>query len=150
MTGTDYRLPRKPLRPGDPIDLSDLAVIEEMPVKALITSPAEGFDARPGEAVEVRGFAWSGHGSVRSVQVSGDGGRTWTEAALEPAADRFAWSRFRAALPAGGGGSVEVLARATDEAGNEQPLDGAVWNPRGYCNNGVHRVAGAVRASAAA
>jgi DMSO/TMAO reductase YedYZ molybdopterin-dependent catalytic subunit len=150
MTETDYRLPRRPLRPGDPIDLSDLAVIEEMPVKSLVTAPADGFVARPGEEIEVRGFAWSGHGPVRRVEVSADGGETWREAELEPAPDRFAWSRFRATVGIGDGGTVTVLARATDETGATQPLDAATWNPRGYCNNGAQRIVGTVGARAAA
>src|SRR5215213_345220 len=79
MTETDYRLPRRPLRPGDPIDLADLAVIEDMPVKSLVTSPGDGFVARPGERIEVRGFGWSGRGPVRTVTVSADSGKTWRE-----------------------------------------------------------------------
>jgi sulfite oxidase len=149
MTGTDYRLPRRPLRPGDPIDLADLAVIEEMPVKSLVTAPAGGFVARPGERIEVRGFAWSGHGPVQAVAVSADGGETWRETELEPAPDCFAWARFRALVTVGESGTVAILARATDETGRTQPLD-ATWNPRGYCNNAAHRVAGTVGACAAA
>jgi DMSO/TMAO reductase YedYZ molybdopterin-dependent catalytic subunit len=149
MTETDYRLPRRPLRPGDPIDLADLAVLEEIPVKSLVTAPADGFVARPGERIEVRGFAWSGHGPVRAVAVSADGGETWRETELEPAPDRFAWARFRAAVTVGESGPVAILSRATDETRRTQPLD-ATWNPRGYCNNAAHRVAGTVGACAAA
>jgi sulfite oxidase len=150
MTETDYRLPRRPLRPGDPIDLADLAVIEDMPVKSLVTSPADGFVAGLSEGIEVRGFAWSGHGPIRTVTVSADSGKTWREAKLEPAPDRFAWARFRAPVTLGESGTVAILAQATDETGATQPLDGATWNPRGYCNNGAHRIVGTVRAHAAA
>ena len=150
MTETDYRLPVRPLAPGDPIDLSDLAVIHEMPVKSLITAPSDGFVAAAGDAVEVRGFAWSGVAPIRSVAVSGDGGATWGEAELGPMPDRFAWRRFRALVTAGTGVPATILARATDESGATQPLGHATWNPRGYCNNGIHRVTGSVHAAAAA
>jgi sulfite oxidase len=42
-------------------------------------------------------------------------------------------------------GLIEIIARASDAAGRAQPLDSAPWNPKGYCNNTVHRVRGRVR-----
>ncbi|HEX8168380.1 MAG TPA: sulfite oxidase [Beijerinckiaceae bacterium] len=143
MTGTNYRLPAAPVRPGDAVDPARFSVIADMPVKSLITSPAEGFEAVAGGSVEVCGVAWSGHVPLASVAVSVDGGATWREAALEEA-EPFAWRRFTARLPVPGPGAVAVMARAANAAGRAQPLDGAPWNPRGYCNNAVHRVAGRV------
>ncbi|MFL5232601.1 MAG: sulfite oxidase [Microvirga sp.] len=143
MTGTNYRLPREPVRPGDAIDPARFAVITDMPVKALITAPLAGFAASPGE-LAVRGVAWSGHIPVASVAVSADGGASWCEASLEAGADRFAWRRFTAPIAAKGFGPVTIMARATDAKGGAQPLDSAPWNPRGYCNNAVHRVVGTI------
>ncbi len=142
MTGLDYRMPRTPLRPGEDFAGTPFDVITDMPVKSLITAPLEGFSARG--PVALRGFAWSGHVPLAKVEVSGDGGATWRPARLEPAASPWAWRRFEAelALPPG---AVEVMARATDAAGNAQPM-APVWNPRGYLNNAVHRVRGEVRA----
>lgn len=137
MNGTDYRLPRHPVEPGTKPDITDFAVIVDMPVKSHITFPADG--ARlPGGKTEIRGFAWSGHIPVVSVDMSADGGVTWQPAQLESETERFAWRRFRASvtLPAG---EAVLVARATDEAGRQQPLT-PPWNPRGYCNNAVHRV----------
>ena len=42
-----YRFPKHPGVPGQPVDRADLEVIEGMPVKSYITSPAEGKSARP-------------------------------------------------------------------------------------------------------
>ena len=42
MTGLDYRLPRRPLTPGETPDPADFAVITGMPPRALITSHAAG------------------------------------------------------------------------------------------------------------
>jgi DMSO/TMAO reductase YedYZ molybdopterin-dependent catalytic subunit len=141
MTGTDYRLPLDPVGPGDPIDPTRFAVITDIPVKSLITSPAEGFRCSAGAALEVRGFAWSGATPVARVEVSADDGATWLPAALEEAGHRFAWRRFRTRvqpMP----GPLRLVARARDAAGRLQPVGGARWNPRGYANNGAHRVAG--------
>jgi DMSO/TMAO reductase YedYZ molybdopterin-dependent catalytic subunit len=144
MNGTDYRLPRTPLHPGDKIDPANFVVITDMPVKSLITAPAADFVAQAGVPLEVRGFAWSGHTPVASVQVSVDDGQSWQPAELEPAGERFAWRRFRARVTPAAAGKLTLCARATDAAGVSQPLGTAPWNPRGYCNNGVHRVVGRV------
>lgn len=37
-------------------------------------------------------------------------------------------------------GYYEVWARATDEDGTRQPF-AIAWNPKGYLNNSVHRIA---------
>jgi DMSO/TMAO reductase YedYZ molybdopterin-dependent catalytic subunit len=141
MRGTDYRLPRMPIGPGEPIDEALFEVITDMPVNSIITSPVQGFMLSG--PVEVRGFAWSGHVPLDSVAVSADGGTNWVTAELEDETERFAWRRFRATFrPAHG--PVTLLARATDAEGRAQPLGNAPWNPRGYCNNGVHRVRGEI------
>jgi DMSO/TMAO reductase YedYZ molybdopterin-dependent catalytic subunit len=145
MTGLEYRLPRRPLRPGDPIDPGEFDVITDMPVRSIVTVPREGFTAFSDRPLAVRGHAWSGHVPVASVEVSFDGGRAWQEAKLAPAPDPFAWRRFEATLQKPVVGAVEIVARAHDENGRAQPLDSAPWNPRGYCNNVVHRVRGTVQ-----
>lgn len=38
-------------------------------------------------------------------------------------------------------GYYEVWARATDEKGFQQPMLVPGWNPEGYCNNAMHRIA---------
>jgi sulfite oxidase len=143
MTGTNYRLPTTPITPGEAHEAVSFAVIEDMPIKSLITYPAEGFTARTGTAIEVRGFAWSGHTPVSFVDVC-TSSEPWIRAQLEPQPQRFAWRRFRAIIPCAETGLLTLVARATDEAGRSQPLTGAPWNPRGYCNNTVHRVSGSI------
>lgn len=139
MTGLDYRLPTAPIRPGETPDPAIFAVIEDMPVKALVTHPAEGATARRDAPLEIRGFAWAGHTPVDRVHVSTDGGITWSAAAIEPAEGPFAWRRFRFTWTPDQPGPATVIARAVDAAGRVQPLD-QTWNPRGYCNNGCQRV----------
>jgi len=142
MTGMDYRLPCRPVTPCDTGGPEIYDVITDMPVRALITSHAEGFRWRPAETIEISGWCWSGHVPVAGVTVSADGGAQWQEARISPGDGRFAWRRFDAALPVAG--RPVLLARARDASGRAQPLGQAAWNPRGYCNNGVQRVAGAL------
>ena len=42
MTGTAYRVPSYKVEPGEKIDKKDFVIIERMPVKSLITNPANG------------------------------------------------------------------------------------------------------------
>lgn len=143
MRGTDYRLPVRPIAPGEPLDPADFDVITDMPVKSLITRPLPGFAVAAGERLSVAGFAWSGATPVASVAVSCDEGRSWQEAELEAGEGPFAWRRFTVELDGLGPGPVTVMARATDVGGRAQPL-ALPWNPRGYCNNVVQRVVGQI------
>lgn len=91
----------------------------------------------------LEGRAWSGQGEVERVEVSTDGGATWADAALEPAISPWAWlgwSHRWEAEP----GAYELCCRATDSAGNTQPIH-AAWNLDGFCNNAVQRVPAVVR-----
>jgi DMSO/TMAO reductase YedYZ molybdopterin-dependent catalytic subunit len=96
----------------------------------------------PGACV-LEGRAWSGHGPIERVEVSADGGATWEDATLGEPLSEFAWlgwSHTWQAEP----GEHELCCRATDAAGNSQPVE-APWNLDGYCNNAVHRVPVVVR-----
>jgi sulfane dehydrogenase subunit SoxC len=87
---------------------------------------------------ELAGRAWSGWAPIVRVEVSTDGGSTWTDAELDAEAPAFAWRGWRFAWDAHAGEQV-LMCRATDGAGNVQPLE-AEWNLEGYCNNSVQRV----------
>ena len=138
MTGTAYRVPRYKVEPGEKVDKKDLVIIERMPVKSLVTHPANG--AGTGSAIEVRGHAWSGDRTVTAVDISYDFGASWMRADLDVPANEGAWQNFRAGVELPGAGYYEIWARATDSAGVMQPhaID---WNPKGYLNNTMHRVA---------
>jgi sulfane dehydrogenase subunit SoxC len=84
------------------------------------------------------GRAWSGWAPVARVEVSTDGGTSWADATLDPPAGPYAWRGWTYGWEAQPG-EHELCCRATDEAGNTQPL-GAEWNLGGYCNNAVQRV----------
>ena len=138
MTGSSYRVPNRPVAPGEEVATEDFVIIERMPVKSLITHPAT--DSATGREIEVRGHAWSGDRWVRSVEISTDFGKTWTSADLDAPVNSGAWQNWRARIAFPMAGYYEVWARATDSAGEAQPF-AVDWNPRGYLNNMMHRVA---------
>ena len=91
--------------------------------------------------IRVRGRAWSGNGPVRKVEVAVDG--VWADAIVEAAVGDWAWRGWSFdwdATP----GEHELACRATDEAGETQPLD-PPWNYQGMGNNGVQTVRVTVR-----
>jgi DMSO/TMAO reductase YedYZ molybdopterin-dependent catalytic subunit len=145
MGGSNYRLPTRPVKPGEAVDDSLFAVIADMPVKSLVTTPLHGFSVASGTVLSVEGFGWSGAIPLAGVRVSCDGGESWVEADLTEGEGPFAWRRFEARFPIARAGPLMVVAQARDVAGNMQPLDSAEWNPRGYCNNQAQRVSGAAR-----
>ncbi len=94
MTGQSYRVPCKPVAPGETVADSDMCIIESMPVKSLITYPKSGITLRQKDALAVRGHAWAGDARVKSVLTSFDFGATWKSAKLARPANRLAWQHF--------------------------------------------------------
>ena len=91
--------------------------------------------------VELRGRAWSGWAPVRQVEIAIDG--AWQPAALDAPPGTHAWCGWRAQWQATPG-EHELACRATDQAGNVQPLE-PVWDAAGFGNNAVQRVQVSVR-----
>jgi sulfane dehydrogenase subunit SoxC len=91
----------------------------------------------------LRGRAWSGRAAVDRVEVSTDGGTTWADAQLGPAAGAFAWRPWSFEWDAAPG-SYQLCCRATDGTGEAQPLE-PEWNVGGYVNNAVQRIPVTVR-----
>ena len=88
----------------------------------------------------MRGHAWAGDDTVSEMHVSVDFGATWISAKLDRPTNRYSWQRWRANVPLPTHGYYEVWARATDDKGRMQPF-AINWNPKGYLNNSMHRIA---------
>ena len=151
----DYRT----FAPGvdwDSVDWDASPSIVETNVNSAIVEPADGSKLADGpylrsegtDALTVKGWAFSGGGrGIQRVDVSLDGGRSWTPAQtlervpgdgdgfeLGPAWCWTLWTAEDVRLPEGfkGTGEVEILARAVDSACNVQPeKPGPIWNLRG-------------------
>ena len=91
-----------------------------MDVKSLVTQPSPGLALKGAGLYQISGIAWSGHGAIKQVEVSTDGGTTWRAARLTTPVVPRALTRFR--LPWRWDGTAAVLkSRATDDAGHVQP-----------------------------
>lgn len=138
-----YRYPTRRVAPGSAVDPKDMAPLTGLAVKSLITTPLEGAALAPG-TVKVGGFAWSGGGEVKAVDISVDHGVTWRPATLSGEEHRYAWRRFDFAFEATKPESYLILSRATDATGAVQPAV-AHWNPSGYLWNVYDNVRAAVK-----
>jgi sulfite oxidase len=142
MKGTSYRVAIKPMIPGGKADDVNLKVLESMPVRSIITSPANGTRLAAGtRELKLRGAAWDGELAVRRVDVSIDFGATWKPTILATPRNRYDWRRWAASVKLPSDGYYEVWARATDSKGVAQPHIAGNWNPGGYGGNLMHRVA---------
>lgn len=140
-----YRLFPPQMGP-DTVDWDSGLMLGEMSVNSVIGSPADGEDVVAGE-VTVRGWAMAGGGRrVARVDLSVDGGRTWTVAAFSgasrggPEPGPWSWRLWECPLQLAAG-EHEIVCRAWDSAAQTQPENPAhVWNFKGYMNNAWHRV----------
>ena len=142
MGATSYRVAIKPMVPGGRPDNANFRDLESMPVRSIITSPANGAKLSAGtKEVPLRGAAWAGDNTVRQVDVSIDFGATWARAKLEKPKNKYDWQRWTATVRLPSDGYFEIWTRATDSKGAMQPHIAGAWNPQGYGGNPMHHVA---------
>ena len=97
--------------------------------------PARRRFLEPGPLV-LHGRAWSGRGPIVGVEVGID--EAWGEAKLSEPVGEYAWRGWSFEWDARPG-VHELRCRATDEAGNTQPLE-QPWNAQGMSNNLVQTI----------
>jgi sulfane dehydrogenase subunit SoxC len=136
QNAVSYRIYSADGEPGEP-------VTRMLPRSLMIPPGVPDFLTRvrhlePGP-VTLRGRTWSGHGSIERVEVSTDGGSSFNAAVLEAPIGPNAWRGWSFDWDAPRGEHV-LSSRATDSAGNTQPLDPR-WNLKGFANNAIQRIA---------
>jgi DMSO/TMAO reductase YedYZ molybdopterin-dependent catalytic subunit len=134
---TGYRFPVNPGAPGAPIPADQMKPMTKINVKSLLGSLTNG-DRLSRGVHQLAGVAFSGEAGIDRVELSFDGGKSWTRASLDGPATPYGFRVFRHAWKAEPG-SYEIACRATDTTGASQP-DVPVWNPAGYLYNAVDRV----------
>lgn len=112
-----------------------------MDVKSVITSPSPQMPITHGRGHTVlTGLAWSGHGRIKRVDVSLDGGRNWQTARIDGPSLSKSLHRFYHEFN-WDGSEMYLQSRAIDEFGNVQPTKNELRAARGdnsiYHNNGI-------------
>jgi DMSO/TMAO reductase YedYZ molybdopterin-dependent catalytic subunit len=111
--------------------------ITEMVVNSLITSHRDGAKVKAGK-VTVSGLAWDGGYGIRAVDISTDGGKTWSSAQLGEDLGRFAFRPWSFELSAKRGKNT-VMANAINSIGQTQTAT-LIFNPAGYHNNVMQNI----------
>lgn len=113
--------------------------ITEMVVNSLISTPENEGRCGIGTALNIGGVAWDGGYGITAVEVSEDGGSTWSNAQLGVDLGRHAWRQWSHGFKPARSGRHTLLVRAFNRAGATQPSE-LIFNPAGYHNNVVQRV----------
>jgi DMSO/TMAO reductase YedYZ molybdopterin-dependent catalytic subunit len=100
--------------------LPHLTPLTAIQPKAVVVSPAPGEELKAGQEVSVKGFAWAGENAAAKVEISTDGGKTWSAANLGKSEPLKAAS-WTAKFTPKAAGPLKLVARCTDDKGNAQP-----------------------------
>ena len=134
-----YRVPKTPDYVESPQSLAKETVpISVMTVRSLFVRPEPHDRVAAGSAVEIEGLALDGGVGIRAVDLSVDGGSTWTAARLDPDLGRYSWRRWRLQWKPVKPGSYKLMCRATNAAGDTQVTE--QWNRSGYARNVIEQL----------
>jgi DMSO/TMAO reductase YedYZ molybdopterin-dependent catalytic subunit len=100
-----------------------LVPLAEMQVKAEIARPENNEVIPANSKYRVRGAAWTADGVVSKVEMSCDGGKSWTETTLNGDATENTWRLWEFEWQTPAPGNYTLMARATDSRGRIQPLE---------------------------
>ena len=90
----------------------------------------------------MRGHAWAGDDrKVDSVHLSIDFGATWIDTKLDEPVNAYAWQNWRAEDRVSQSGILRDLGKGDGFARRQPTVCHCTWNPKGYLNNSMHRIA---------
>ncbi len=133
-----YRLPNRPVQPGEVVKPEDTHPLTALNVKSVIAAPSDGATLKP-HTVLVQGAAWAGEADIVRVEVSTDSGATWQTTQMGSEQSRFAWRFWSYQWKPLKSGDYVIMSRATDNQGRTQSAT-AAWNPSGYLYNAIDQV----------
>lgn len=94
--------------------------LTRMAVKSEIIRPAPEAELQPG-VNRITGLAWGGEAPVDRVDLSTDGGRTWTPATLVGPRAPYSWTMWEHLWHVERPGEYRLASRATSASGESQP-----------------------------
>jgi DMSO/TMAO reductase YedYZ molybdopterin-dependent catalytic subunit len=128
-----YRIPDNDcacVEPGTPPKVT--VPIGRFNVRSFVTSVADGAKVKAGPRT-LKGIAFDGGTGIKQVEVSTDGGKSWTPARLGTDLGKYSFREWTLPVRLAAGGHL-LKVRATSNGGKVQP-DKAIWNPPGYMRN---------------
>jgi DMSO/TMAO reductase YedYZ molybdopterin-dependent catalytic subunit len=135
-----YKLPTTPNGNEDPKQLAaNLVPISRLNVRSFFTTPDPDAEVPAGRPCELDGIAFDGGSGIQKVEVSADGGSSWSSATLGGELGHYSFRRWRLAFTPPGPGEYRLRVRATSRDGQTQP-DVAGWNRSGYMRNVIEEL----------
>jgi sulfite dehydrogenase len=133
---TAYRIPTTPGHSEDPKQPSPETIpLTNYPTRAIFVTPEASAKLNRFAEVKIEGVAVDDGAGIRRVEVSTDGGRTWTDAALDRVIDKYSWRRWRMSWRPSQIGPHRLQCRAANAAGEAQADH--EWNHGGYCRRTI-------------
>jgi DMSO/TMAO reductase YedYZ molybdopterin-dependent catalytic subunit len=135
---TAYRIPDNDCVCVEPGTVPKATIpINRFSVRSFITSVSDDAKVKAG-AQTLRGIAFDGGTGIKLVDVSTDGGKSWTPARLGQDLGRYSFREWTLPVTLAAGAHA-LQSRATSNGGKVQPAT-ATWNPAGYMRNVIETV----------
>jgi sulfite dehydrogenase (cytochrome) subunit A len=137
---TAYRVPDNETHSVPPGTVPAATVpIGQFAVRSFITNFSAGDRVPARSHTRIQGIAFDGGRGIDRVEFSPDGGATWDPASLGPEISRYSFREWTAFADLSRQGEFDLRVRATNRAGETQPLEPR-WNPGGYMRNVVETI----------
>jgi DMSO/TMAO reductase YedYZ molybdopterin-dependent catalytic subunit len=137
---TAYTIPDTPhasIRPGE-TGVKTVPINRLVP-RSFITNISPGETVPHGAPTLVRGIAFGGDSAVAKVDLSIDGGSTWTSTRLGKDEGKYGFRQWETQLTLPSAGRYTLKVRCTNSKGEVQP-DHPNWNPAGFMRNVIETV----------
>lgn len=104
--------------------LPELEPVSAIEVKAQIARPTAAEVVKAGSKYRIFGAAWAGESEIARVEISTDGGKSWSDAKLLDKSVPYSWRMWEHHWPTPKqAGSYVLMARASDARGRRQPME---------------------------
>ncbi len=134
-----YRIPDNRYADEGPQSLAPVTIpINRMSVHSIFVRPAPQEHLKAGSSYTLRGVANDGGSGIRKVEVSTDGGATWSDAALGKDLGNYSWRSWQSDWKPSTKGPYRLMVRATSGDGNTQQEK--QWNRSGYQRDVIEHV----------
>jgi DMSO/TMAO reductase YedYZ molybdopterin-dependent catalytic subunit len=134
-TKTAYTIPDTPRANVTPGQTGvKMIPINRMVPRSFITNVSAGATLPAAKPSLLRGIAFGGDSGVASVDVSTDGGKTWTPAQLGKDEGKYSFRQWQSQITLPSAGKYSLAVRCKNTSGEAQP-DTPNWNGSGFMRN---------------